>query len=134
MISSILKILIQFLLVSNILVLSVSAATSFKPYIAWMADPISANFVLTWDMWWGENGSIVKLEENGTIISTTSVIANSPQAQHGEFNLTNKSSGNYSYRVLLCNEITCTASDTKLIHVTLASSTSSTNNTTSSIA
>ncbi len=60
---------------------NVFAAMPAKPAIAWMADPTTPNFDLAWDMWWGENGSVAKLEENGTIIQTIDVVTNSPQAQ-----------------------------------------------------
>jgi hypothetical protein len=69
-------------------------------------------------MWYGENGSLAKLEENGTLISSAVVALNNPNAQHGTFSLTNKTTGTYSYRVLLCNNITdCTASDPFVLQV-----------------
>ena len=81
--------------------LSVFAAPA-KPFIAWTPEPTSGNFTLTWNMWWGENGTTAKLEENGVIVDTKTLSSASPQAQTGNFTLKDRTPGTYQYRVLLC--------------------------------
>lgn len=78
-------------------------------------------------MWWWENGSVAKLEENGIVIASSNITMNSPQPQNGLFSLDNKQNGNYSYRVLLCDGLNCTPSDVKKIIVTLPSVTNPVN-------
>jgi hypothetical protein len=89
------------------------AANPAQPNIAWMANPSSGTFTINWDMWWGENGSTAKLEENGIVILTNTLNTASPQAQKGVFLIDNKSPGTYEYKVLLCNANGCSKSAAK---------------------
>ena len=93
------------------------------PHIAWMETAYNApaNYGIVWNMWWGENGSLVKLEENGQIIDRQAVIDNTPEAQAGAFALLDREAGVHTYVVYLCDgnaaaEV-CTASDSVTITV-----------------
>ncbi|WP_193726579.1 glycosyl hydrolase family 18 protein [Paenibacillus guangzhouensis] len=61
------------------------------------------NYSLTFNMWWGNNGTTWKLYENGTLIHTADLTDNTPNAQTGSYSFTNKASGTYVYKVELIN-------------------------------
>jgi hypothetical protein len=82
-----------------------------------MANPTSGTFTINWDMWWGENGSTAKLEENGVVILTNTLSSASPKAQKGSFLVDKKSPGTYEYKVLLCNADGCSKSAAKSLTV-----------------
>ena len=81
-----------------------------EPIISWMPTEYNLidetiTFVLSWNMWWGQNGDHWKLYENSNNIYETSLISDSPNPQNGEISITLYSEGDYEYVVYLCNEI-----------------------------
>ena len=77
-----------------------------KADISWMFDSFNTNekFTIEFNMWWGENGEVAKLEENGKIVKEINLNSNSPSAQSGSFDVVKSQSGEFKYRILLCNE------------------------------
>ena len=97
-----------------------------QPDIAWM--PIeyelidgNINLVISWDMWWGENGDHWRLYENSNNIYEASLISDSPNSQNDIANITLSSAGDYQYIVQLCNGIgdseICNGSDPIIITI-----------------
>ncbi|MGL4799946.1 MAG: glycosyl hydrolase family 18 protein [Cellulosilyticaceae bacterium] len=69
------------------------------------------NYNITFNMWWGVNGTEWKLYENGTLIHTAALTANGNSAQSGSQAFTGKAPGSYTYKVELINEAGATTSN-----------------------
>jgi hypothetical protein len=69
-----------------------------------------ANYSIIMNMWWGNNGTIIKLYEDGVLIRSEDIIFNSPQAQIHEFVFKNKAAGTYVYKCELVNQFGATVS------------------------
>lgn len=102
-------------------------AAPAKPAFAWSENSIalsggSASLTLSWNMWWGNNGNLWQLKQNGTLIHSASLNSATPSAQSGSRNVTLSSSGNYDFVISLCQQtadaVLCTDSDVKTISVT----------------
>ncbi|NOU62651.1 hypothetical protein GC096_01150 [Paenibacillus sp. LMG 31461] len=63
------------------------------------------------NMWWGTNRTQFHLYENGVLIDTQTLDANSPQAQSTVTAVHDKLKGSYSYRGELVNASGITSSD-----------------------
>ena len=50
-----------------------------------------ANYEITMNIWWGENGDKWRLYENNKLIHEESLVNQSPQAQSASFKITGKS-------------------------------------------
>jgi GH18 family chitinase len=87
------------------------------------------NYKITMNMWWGENGTQWKLYENGTLISTQSLTANSPNSQSSTVSITGKANGTYRYRAELINSSGAASSDEIAVSVTSGSSNGDSNST-----
>ncbi|TQV81058.1 glycoside hydrolase family 19 protein [Aliikangiella coralliicola] len=96
------------------------------PNIAWMPTEYTLNngkadYTITWNMWWGTNGNLWRLKQNGAVIHSASLQANGNSAQSDSYQVTVNADGNYAYVVSLCNvqgnEETCVDSATKNIQV-----------------
>ncbi|MGL4345640.1 MAG: glycosyl hydrolase family 18 protein [Cellulosilyticaceae bacterium] len=61
------------------------------------------NYSITFNMWWGENGTEWKLYENGAQVHSASLSANGQSAQSGSVNFSGKAPGTYTYYVELIN-------------------------------
>ncbi|WP_217594358.1 hypothetical protein [Cohnella sp. GbtcB17] len=70
------------------------------------------------NLWWGTNGSTYRLYENGVLIDTKSLTANTPSAQAATTAIAGRAPGNYEYRAVLSNAAGETASDTLIVQVT----------------
>jgi chitodextrinase len=81
----------------------------------WNGDP---SYNITMNMWWGNNGSSVKLYENNVLIETRTIAANSPQAQKEVFSFTGKPVGSYVYKCILSNNFGETTSSELTVNVT----------------
>lgn len=97
------------------------------PTIAWMPETValsngSASVTVAWDLWWGNNGNSWKLKQNGNVVHSAALTANSPSAQHGTHTLSLTGAGNYSFVVDLCSGSgpaeQCTASPARSVAVT----------------
>ena len=102
-------------------------AAPAKPAFAWSENSIalsggSASLTLNWNMWWGNNGNLWQLKQNGNLIHSASLNSATPSAQSGSRNVTLSSSGNYDFVISLCQQtadaVLCTDSDVKTISVT----------------
>ncbi|TXK78373.1 OmpL47-type beta-barrel domain-containing protein [Paenibacillus sp. N3.4] len=76
------------------------------------------NYTVTMNMWWGNNGSVFKLYENGVLISTRTLTDASPAAQIAKFDVKGKANGNYTYTSELSNIYGTTTSDPLVVRVT----------------
>lgn len=81
----------------------------------WQNNP---NYTISSDMWWGVNATSISLYENNSLISTKTLIDNSPSAQHAEWNITGKPNGSYSYYVKADNINGSVMSDVITVNVT----------------
>ena len=102
-------------------------AAPAKPAFAWSENSIalsggSASLTLNWNMWWGNNGNLWQLKQNGNLIHSASLNSATPSAQSGSHNVTLSSSGNYDFVISLCQQtadaLLCTDSDVKTVSVT----------------
>ncbi|WP_276324575.1 glycosyl hydrolase family 18 protein [Simiduia agarivorans] len=71
--------------------------------MAWLGDQSSTSFPLSWNLWWGENGTVWKVKDNGAVIHTQSIAANSPNAQSASATIKVTGTGSRSLVVELCN-------------------------------
>ncbi|MGL4345905.1 MAG: glycosyl hydrolase family 18 protein [Cellulosilyticaceae bacterium] len=69
------------------------------------------NYQISFNMWWGENGTSWKLYENGMLVHEESLTANGQSAQMGTYNVQNKAPGTYTYYVELINAAGATSSN-----------------------
>lgn len=78
---------------------------------------LDGEYKLTMNMWWGNNGTIYKLYENGVLIDTQSLSDNSPSAQTAVTTITGKENGTYSYTAELINSFGTTVSASHVVTV-----------------
>jgi hypothetical protein len=79
------------------------------------------NYTVTIYMWWGNNGSVFKLYENGVLISTNTLIDASPAAQVAKVDVKGKANGTYTYTSELINSFGTTTSSPLVVKITDAS-------------
>ncbi|WP_153047492.1 hypothetical protein [Paenibacillus sp. EZ-K15] len=72
------------------------------------------------NMWWGNNGSLYKLYENGQLIQTKSMADVSPAAQTSMIPIQGKPNGTYVYTCELSNLYGTTSCDPHTVTVTEA--------------
>ena len=70
------------------------------------------------DLWWGQNATVVKLYENGSLIAAEWADGASPAAQHATFDIAGRVDGTYEYTVVALNPLGETASRTHTVTVT----------------
>ncbi|SHJ26947.1 chitinase [Clostridium cavendishii DSM 21758] len=63
----------------------------------------ASTFTLTMNSYWGNNGTMVKLYENGKVIKQQRLEDKTPTAQIVNFDINNKEKGSYNYYVELSN-------------------------------
>ncbi|MCM3626076.1 Ig-like domain-containing protein [Paenibacillus glycanilyticus] len=76
------------------------------------------SYTITMNMWWGNNGDVFKLYENGVLISTQTLPEASPSAQVAKFKVSGKVNGTYTYTAELINSLGTTASQPLVVTVT----------------
>lgn len=64
---------------------------------------LDGSYTITMDMWYGNNGSVYKLYENGKLIDEKKLTDNSPAAQKASTIVTGKANGIYTYTAELIN-------------------------------
>jgi len=64
---------------------------------------LAGSFTVTMNMWWGNNGSVYKLYEDGELIYTTKLTDASPSAQTVKVDVSSKGNGSYTYVAELSN-------------------------------
>lgn len=97
------------------------------PTIAWLSDSQTlvngkVDIPVKWNMWWGANGNSWSLKQNGSVVHTATLSANSPNAQGGDKTVSLTAAGAYSFVVSLCNksgeQMACTDSAATTVNVT----------------
>lgn len=76
------------------------------------------SYTVTMNLWWGDNGTVFKLYENGELIKTQKLTDNSPQAQTFMTDIAGKANGTYTYTCELGNSFGTTACDPLVVAVT----------------
>ena len=98
-------------------------AAPATPNIAWMPTQYDApaNYTITWNMWWGNNGNRWYLLENGAVVHSAELTTNGQNAQTDSFTVNKTSGGQFDYVVKLCfvdgATEDCTQSSVKAITV-----------------
>jgi len=78
----------------------------------------NASYTITFNIWWGNNATSYKLYENGVVVDSGSLSANSPNGQSKVFNIANKANGSYAYKIDLINSFGTTTSSVATVNVT----------------
>jgi hypothetical protein len=81
---------------------------------------LTGDYTVTMNMWWGINGSIYKLYENGVLLDTIALTSNTPSAQQAVTQISGRKNGNYKYVGELINSRGSTRSAPLTVHVTQA--------------
>ncbi|BFT70787.1 sialate O-acetylesterase [Paenibacillus sp. P36] len=79
------------------------------------------NYTVTMNMWWGNNGTLFKLYENGTLISTQSLKDAAPAAQVAKVDVHGKQNGTYTYTSELISPFGTTTSNPLVVTISNAS-------------
>ncbi|KAF2419866.1 fibronectin type III domain-containing protein [Microbacterium sp. B35-30] len=74
-------------------------------------------FTVSMNLWHGVNGAVFKLYENGALVSTKLLDANSPNAQVSTVDVTGKPNGTYVYTGELINAVGTTATSSVTVKV-----------------
>ncbi len=77
-----------------------------------------ADYTITMDMWWGNNGTLFELLENGAVVASRALTDASPTAQRVAVAFSGKANGSYAYQCRLTNRFGTTASGTLTYTVT----------------
>jgi len=102
---------------SNIITVNVTNALPGKIVISndnWDGD---GNYKVNANMWWGTNGKVYKLYENGVLIDKQTLIEKTPQAQATVTNISGRKIGIYNYYCEFINEAGVTTSNTITVKV-----------------
>ncbi|MEI7025353.1 rhamnogalacturonan lyase family protein [Paenibacillus sp. y28] len=78
----------------------------------------SGDYTITMNLWWGQNGSVYKLYENGKLIDIQTLADHSPAAQSAATIVQGKANGTYTYTCELLNRHGTTACDPLTVTVT----------------
>ena len=105
---------------------AVSLVTPATPQIAWLGEQVitngKADFNVSWNLWYGENGTSWKLLDNNTEIASGSLTANTPSAQSASIPVSITTAGDHSFTVKLCNanasQEVCSSSNAAVVKVT----------------
>ena len=79
------------------------------------------SYAVTMNLWWGENASLVRLYENGSLVREQSLTRSTPQAQQAVFAITGRVNGTYVYTAELENSRGITTTKPLKVIVTQAS-------------
>ena len=75
----------------------------------WDTGLADGSYTVRMNLYWGSNGSLLRLYENGTLIATKKLTYNSTAAQTASVAVTGKTNGNYTYTGELVNSKGSTA-------------------------
>ncbi|WP_148497607.1 hypothetical protein [Paenibacillus senegalensis] len=96
---------------SDDLLVTVTQAAPGKPVLSRDYGNEDGNYRLRMNMWWGTNGDIYRLYENGRLLDEQVLKKATPYAQTAVTDLIGKSSGTYTYKAELENSAGITESD-----------------------
>ncbi|HEX5793336.1 MAG TPA: chitinase N-terminal domain-containing protein, partial [Rheinheimera sp.] len=105
-------------------------AAPAKPAFAWSESSVALNggnasLNLAWNMWWGNNGNLWQLKQDGAVVHSASLSSATPSAQSGSTSVSFSSTGSHNFVVSLCQQssdaLLCTDSDVKTVAVTAGS-------------
>jgi len=102
---------------SDIITVNVTDALPGKPVLSndnWDDD---GNYKVDINMWWGTNGKVYKLYENGVLIDAQSLSEKTPQAQRAVTIISGREIGTYNYYCEFINDAGVTTSNTMIIKV-----------------
>ncbi|WP_088549761.1 OmpL47-type beta-barrel domain-containing protein [Paenibacillus aquistagni] len=102
---------------SDALTVVVKDAAPGKPVLSHNNWDGNGQYTLTMNMWWGTNGSEARLYENGQLIETKELQANTPSAQQARFDISGREKGIYEYRVELINAAGAASSEIVKVQV-----------------
>lgn len=100
------------------MVVTVTDASPGKPVLSsdnWDRD---GNYKVMMNMWWGTNGTVYNLYENGALVDTQTLADGTPNAQSAVTHIANKAVGTYEYRAELVNDAGSASSGTITVTVT----------------
>jgi len=102
---------------SDIITVNVTDALPGMPVLSndnWDGD---GNYKVDINMWWGTNGKVYKLYENGVLIDVQPLITKTPQAQVAVTSISGRDLGIYNYYCEFINDSGVTTSNTMTIKV-----------------
>lgn len=99
-----------------------SASVPAKPSISWMPSSYSSgsNITITWNMWWGNNGTQWDAIANDVVICSGALTPNGSNAQSGQCTV-DFSGGDYALVVQLCSAEGC--SESSAVNISVAGTT-----------
>lgn len=103
---------------SDILTVEVTQANPAKPVLSHDNWDENGYFNINMNLWWGTNGTVYRLYENGVMIDNQMLTDASPQAQSAVTAIRDKLPGTYEYRCELVNEAGETSRDVIILQVT----------------
>ncbi|MBU3107385.1 hypothetical protein [Clostridium gasigenes] len=74
------------------------------------------NYIISMQLWYGTNGDVWKLYENGALLSEIPLVNNSPNAQSAQYTFTDKPNDTYVYTAELVNSVGVTKGKTSVTH------------------
>ncbi|MFD0714469.1 DUF4838 domain-containing protein [Paenibacillus sp. GCM10027626] len=102
---------------SDTLTVTVTQAAPGKPVLSSDNWNGGSHFNLYMNMWWGTNGTTYRLYENGVLIETKLLTANSPSAQTAVTAIRDKNTGIYKYQCELINDAGSAFSEPIIVRV-----------------
>ncbi|TCM91046.1 fibronectin type 3 domain-containing protein [Paenibacillus sp. BK033] len=99
------------------LTVTVKDASPGKPVLSNDNWDNNGDYKVTMNMWWGTNATTYKLYENGALIDTQTLTAQTPNAQTAATTITGRAKGTYEYRVELINDTGSTESSVMKVTV-----------------
>ncbi|WP_193726864.1 sugar-binding protein [Paenibacillus guangzhouensis] len=102
---------------SNVYTVTVTQAEPAQPVLShdnWDGD---GSYKVSMNMWWGTNGTVYRLYENGILIDTQILNDHTPNAQSATTDIHGKQIGTYEYRCELVNDAGTTSSEKTVITV-----------------
>lgn len=93
-------------------------AAPAQPNLSWLPASLDdgSNTNITWNVWWGENGSSWTLSDNGNPICQSSLTRNDPNPQNASCTV-DLAAGSHELVVELCNDSGCTTSGATTVTV-----------------
>lgn len=78
----------------------------------------NGSYVVTADMWWGTNATSYTFRENGVVVGSGSLTAQTPKAQKATLSVSGRPKGSYVYTVTFTNAAGETVSSSRTVKVT----------------